>query len=152
MEISPRPQAASPAPLNTPAWGVVVGGALVAIGSFLPWISATIPLAGSINRSGIEGGDGLITVILGVLVLLVGISALRNERPSRIPTILLTFISLGIVVFEYANITGRIELINLESGLTAGLINVGIGVWVMGVGAVAAFLSSLALKSPTGPA
>ncbi len=36
---------------------VLMGSAAaVVVGAFLPWVKATIPLAGTITRSGVDGG------------------------------------------------------------------------------------------------
>jgi hypothetical protein len=45
--------------LLMPAGAIVIGGALVAVGSVLPWATVTGGFGLSASRSGIEGGDGL---------------------------------------------------------------------------------------------
>ena len=40
-----------------------LGGLLIVLGSFLPWLTATAPFVGTISRNGMEGGDGIITLI-----------------------------------------------------------------------------------------
>ena len=64
---------------------VALGGLLIAIGSFLPWISVSSAF-GSLSRNGVEGGgDGVSTLIIGVLMVLLGISAWSG---ASIPSIL----------------------------------------------------------------
>ena len=61
----------------TPIAGLlaVLGGALLAIGSFLDW--AEVSGGGtSVTASGIDGTDGWITLVAGVLVLLAGVALL----------------------------------------------------------------------------
>jgi hypothetical protein len=44
-------------------------GAMVVIGSLLPWIIATAPLVGTISRSGVDlGSDGVALLIGGIAV------------------------------------------------------------------------------------
>lgn len=50
--------------LMIPAGALTVGGAVVAVGSLLPWISASSGFE-TVTRSGIEGGDGLVSIALG---------------------------------------------------------------------------------------
>jgi hypothetical protein len=41
-----------------------LGGLLIVLGSFLPWLTATAPLIGTITVNGLQGGgDGIITLV-----------------------------------------------------------------------------------------
>jgi hypothetical protein len=60
-------------------WAIVIGGAiLVAIGSVLPWVSVSVLFNGQLSIAGTEG-DGMFTLILAFVVILLGVVGL-NER------------------------------------------------------------------------
>jgi hypothetical protein len=67
-------------------WGasiILIGGALTVLGSFLPWITATVAFAGTITRSGLDGGgDGLITIIVGIVASLLGVALVARTGNS----------------------------------------------------------------------
>jgi hypothetical protein len=51
-----------------------LGGLLIVLGSFLPWLTATAPLIGTITVNGLQGGgDGIITLALGIITVVIGI-------------------------------------------------------------------------------
>src|SRR5262245_30813228 len=80
---------------RTPTAGIVaiVGGALLAIASFLAW--AEVSGAGaSVTANGVDGSDGYLTLGAGVVALLVGV-AIVMRGAKRIPAVLL--ILAGIV-------------------------------------------------------
>jgi hypothetical protein len=65
-----------------------VGGALIAIGAFLPWVKAIAAFVGTITRSGMEGGDGPIFLIVGIIIAAVGLWSLM-ARPTMAPGLLI---------------------------------------------------------------
>jgi hypothetical protein len=57
----------------------IVGGALLAVGSFLSW--AEVSGGGvSVTAKGIDGSDGYLTLAAGAVVILVGLAGLRMGR------------------------------------------------------------------------
>jgi hypothetical protein len=58
----------------------VLGGLLIVLGSFPPWLSFTAPFGGTVTRNGMEGGDGIITLILGVVTILIGVTQVTATR------------------------------------------------------------------------
>jgi hypothetical protein len=57
----------------------IVGGALLAVGSFLSW--AEVSGGGvSVTAKGIDGSDGYLTLAAGTVVILVGLAGLRMGR------------------------------------------------------------------------
>ncbi len=57
----------------------IVGGALLLVGSFLPW--AEVSGGGqSVSAKGIDGSDGYITIATGLIALVAGIMLLRQSR------------------------------------------------------------------------
>lgn len=115
-------------------WGVVAGGVLMALGSFLPWAQAGIfSVAGT-------SGDGVITLIVGVLVTIVGIA----KRQGAIPG-LLVIGSGGLGLFIVYGIFQ-----NLDSDA------VGTGLFVTGLGSLIAAVAGFTIlnkpqKAPVQP-
>lgn len=119
---------------------VLVGGALAAVGSFLPWVTASAG-ALSASRNGIDGGgDGYISLILGGVLVLVGILAVVS-KPSRtwgvvalIPAVLLLLLG----VTDLQSVGERIS--SLDSSISGG---VGIGLIAVVFGAVIGIIGGI---------
>jgi di/tricarboxylate transporter len=63
----------------------IVGGALLIVGSFLPW--AEVSGGGqSVSAKGVDGSDGYLTIATGLVALVAGIMLLR--QPKRVLAIL----------------------------------------------------------------
>jgi hypothetical protein len=128
----------------------MVGGALVGVGSLLPW--ATVSSAfGSISVNGIEG-DGVFTLILGGAITLLGFLAYGGAAP-RMLTFLLAIAALGLGGFELINISSRLG----DAGSEFVRASVGVGVYLIVAGALAAVLGNVAARraviapaAPTG--
>lgn len=115
---------------------VLGGAALVAIGSFMPWLTATVPFVGSISKSGMDG-DGKFSLILGLGIAAAGWS-LVGKGKARKTTVLLSGLAAALGVGEYAHISSTINDADI-----GGLASVGTGVYVIIVGALAALAGSL---------
>ena len=126
----------------------VVAGGLMALGSFLPWISITTPLF-SANRNGMEmGGDGIITLVLGIATALIGFAHLGYFEIPRFlqPSTIITGLICGFIfVVDYDELNNRIDRIAEESG-RFGSANVGAGLWTIAVGAVLAIVAGIILR------
>ena len=125
LGLQPRPAAqAARRPLRYPsAFGVTlmsVGSGLIILGSFMPWVRL-----GPISISGMQS-DGRITVVIGILMLILGLSARTSH--SRFPRLLVT---LGAIL---AIVIAVIDNTRLREGLPDNLIGAGVGtVFVGGV-------------------
>ena len=78
----------------------IVGGALLAIGSFLAW--AAVSGGGtSVTAKGIDGSDGYITLAAGLVALVVGIVMMRGTRRAlAILAILAGVVGGGIGLYD----------------------------------------------------
>lgn len=118
--------------MNNPRNILFVGAALLVIGSLLPWASVTI-FTGTISVNGIDG-DGKLTIAVGVVV---GLGAfLARENPGK-------RVSVASSVFGViAGIIGLIDIVNLSEGIAQlsgnpfGRADVGIGLYVVIIGAL----------------
>jgi len=102
------------------AMALMVGGALLAIGSFLAWGSAF-----GISVSGMDGGDGWFTLLAGVALLALGYMAYSGKAFAS----WLAWVALAV--------GGAVTLINFFDIMGTDLVEIGIGMWVMLAGVVA---------------
>lgn len=97
----------------------VIGGAALAIGSFLPWGEIF-----GISASGMDGGDGWFTLIGGVVLAVAGYMAWSGKPlPMWVGWVALV-VGAGVAIINYFDISG-----------TEGL-SVGMGMWLMLAGSV----------------
>lgn len=62
-------------------WVVVAGAGTAAIGCFLPWVTATLPLVGQVDVNGLDGfGDGWLILVAAVVAL--GMGLVLRRRPD----------------------------------------------------------------------
>lgn len=149
-----RPPASTPPPPPVPpgavttfsiaAAAVAVGGGLMVAGAFLPWVTANVVFT-SISRTGLELGDGNITLVLGIAIGLIGIAAtLAGGRSGfRWFTAILAIVGLVVVAYDFIELQNRLDTID-ES--FRGLATVGVGLYATGAGAAVAFLASLSMQ------
>lgn len=131
-----RPPAAAKV-LNTSAVIIGLAGGLIAVGSFLPWMTATSII--SISRTGMDGGgDGIATLALGVVLILVAVGSFEGHGIgllARTFTLLGGLGALGIAVFDGLDVTRR------SSDYVS--VSLGWGLLVVGVGASLALMEAV---------
>ena len=121
-----------------------LGGLLIVLGSFLPWLTATAPFVGTISTNGVQGGDGIITLILGVVTILIGVTQLTATNMSGFlqrSSIVTGIITAIVAVVDYNSVQERIEEVKGQSELVVG--TVGTGIWTLFVGAALAITGGL---------
>ena len=123
----------SPAP-----WIIAGGGLLAIIGSVLPW--GTVRSAfGQVDVSGTEG-DGVLTLVLGLVVGALGLSSLAGARRVLAIVALLPTVGIaGIAAYDLANIT---EVADELSGSFVQ-VSAGPGLWVVLAGAAVALVGAI---------
>ena len=106
---------------------IILGGAGLAIGSFLPWAEIF-----GITVSGMDGGDGWFTLIAGIALVVVGYLAFSGGKalPAWLGWAALV-IGAGVAILNYFDISGT------------GGVSVGIGMWAMLAGSVLALVGLL---------
>ena len=131
--------------LNTRvAWLVIAGGIIVAVGSLMPWISASAILGISINRSAwqlgnhlSDDGTGPLLLILGLLLACVG-WAMLNGKARRFggkrTGVVIEVILLLLLVLEFKSLT---DFTN-QAGSKYLVASIGAGYWISVVGPVVA--------------
>jgi hypothetical protein len=79
---------------------LLLGGALAAIGSFLTWADVRV---GDVSASakGVDGSDGYITLVLGLIAILAGILALRApKRGIAVLGIVAGLVIMGVGIYD----------------------------------------------------
>jgi hypothetical protein len=115
---------------------VIGGGILAVVGSFLPWITATSPLVGTVARTGLDGGgDGVISLVAGVALVVIGLIYLSTGWPSYEALIGAGVLVVVFAVHEYNGVTDRIAGLPTAA---AALVQVGAGIYAIGAGGAAA--------------
>jgi hypothetical protein len=120
----------------------MVGGILVVVGVFLPWITASGP-GGSASPSGLDSNEwGFL--ILGGLAIARGLSI---ARPDRFRFTLGTPLIGGVILIvliatRWGDLQDALEIYRAQPGVTASL---GIGVWSVIAGTACVVLGGLML-------
>ena len=128
-----------------------LGGLLIVLGSFLPWLTVD-PNWGlpTITYNGMERGDGIITLILGVVAIVI---AARQLIGIRLPAVLqrssiATGVIAGIVViYDY------LDFMDVDLSPRRGYaviheysVSVGSGTWILIFGAILVIVGGVLLR------
>ena len=116
--------------------GVLAGGALLIIGSFMTWISVDVGFS-SFSATGTADIEGKLTAAAGIVVLLVGIVLLTNTAlhgMARYLGLAAALFGAIVLLLEYLQVQERIA----ETDPAVATATVGLGVWVTGIGALVA--------------
>jgi hypothetical protein len=128
----------APAPRSGGAFAVIglLGGVLVLAGSVLPWLTITAPVVGTLTRSGLDaGGDGILTLLLGVAAAGIGIARLATRvHPlvQRVPVVLGAGV-LAVTVLDLSRVGAALEAIGSASPVHP---SAGPGLYLLVVGSV----------------
>jgi hypothetical protein len=123
---------------------LLAGAGFVVAGSFLPWAKITAVLVGTITKSGTDGGDGWLTILLAVPLAIFGfrrVSAAKTAIP-RVPSLGFALALGALTVFEIQNATSRVNTANAAVGVY-GHAAVGVGLWVLLLGSALGIVGSL---------
>ena len=124
---------------NTVVGAMVAGGLLIAVGTFLPWISLVAPFVGKITKSGMEGSDGPMLLVLGLAIAGSGLACLT--RPKVAWAVLIGAAISGVAVgIEFSSSNSAVQSATTEFYSAA----LGSGLWVMALGTLAAAVGALA--------
>ena len=107
---------------STASYLMIGGGALLAIGSFLPWIDVL-----GVTANGFEGGDGWFVLLGGLALLAAGVMAMRGQGNKWLGIVGLV-VGGGVAVLNYFDVADAID--------TAGIGSQGFGMWVMLIGTI----------------
>jgi hypothetical protein len=121
----------------------VAGAVVVIIGAFLPWVSANAVFFGRIETRGVEG-DGIATLVLGVVVAFIALARFRVDDRTRsvaIVGIVCSLLVIVVSVWDFLDTQRRVHDLN-QSIAGFGRANVGIGLYMTIAGGVAMLLAT----------
>jgi len=125
---------------------IALGGAgAVAVGCFLPWAKLTVPFIGTVTRSGMDGGNGVIFLGLAGATAVVG-GRLLSSTPEQLGRyrLGLAVLALALVVLTGTEVADLRTLFTEVSDPEAQLRpSYGSGVWLVGLGAAATVVASV---------
>ena len=121
---------------------VCAGGLLLVVGPFFPWLT----IGGGFletSRNGMDAGGGLWFLIVGVLVLVLAWtrgSFAVPEGQYRWGPAIPAVVGLGLWRINY---TDMLDLIAGAPAAAAPFMSVGVGLWMVGIGAIAAIVGAV---------
>jgi hypothetical protein len=134
---------------RTAAFGLILGGVIVAVGSLATWDicpdsscgddGGLLALMHLVDRSGIEVGLGIVTLVLGAALALVGLDAVRRGGWSPVRWLAVALALLAIAVA--ATFLGRTYAFG--ESLMYGP---GVGIYLVAFGAVLAAIAGFRLQ------
>jgi hypothetical protein len=135
-----------------PLRAVIGGGALIALGSLLPWIT-TSSVDGTWSAfNGVRGGgDGWITLAVGLGIA--GLAIIGRNGASEFNRAAVAFLSLIAVLVFWINL-GRVGAAAAAFDREAfgyATASVSVGLWLIAIGAVLAFGFNLVRAARSGP-
>jgi hypothetical protein len=135
-------------PFHKP-WGlalvVIVSGALMAVGGFLPWGTASVgPFSISVDGT-YHGGDGWIAFGVGIALALTG-AALWMLRGSiwRVLPLVVAAAGLALGIYEVVHITNVSRQLQQAAGDLTVQLNVAYGLIIVVLGATAGMVAGIA--------
>lgn len=140
-------QVVGPAGGNSTAGHAIAcgGGALMAIGPFLPWVTA-----GALSADGMQktGSEAISVVIAGVVALAVAAVSLAKKRNNGAWCALLGFIGGGLSAYYFVQVKDQID--GIEGGILQP--SIGFGMYACLLGGILALVGGLvALASDKKP-
>jgi hypothetical protein len=108
---------------KTAGIAMMVGGALLAVGSFLAWVTV-----GPESQSGMDGGDGWFTLVAGATFALLGYFTYTGRSYPMWLGWLALAVGAAVAIIDYFDIKSSID--DFGEG------SVGIGMWAMLAGVV----------------
>lgn len=108
----------------------LLGAAGLIIGSLMPWAQVTTGLTGTLSISGMQG-DGIITLIGGVLFLLLGLT--KKPQPGKFFSVIAGIIGIGLIFLMISKI---VSMSGIAAANEYGFTSLGAGLWITAIGAV----------------
>ena len=112
---------------------MIIGAALLIIGSFMTWVSVDVGFA-QFSSTGADTTEGKLTILAGAVLMLLVLTVARDGslgRISRLSALVAAVFGGVVLLMEYLDVQERIA----EAGDQATA-TIGAGVWVTSVGAI----------------
>ena len=124
-----------------PIPGIVIGaGALLALGSLLPWATVSSGF-GSISVNG-TSGDGGITLVFGVIAVVMGVLLARGFVATGwlVGTGVVFLVALGVSLHDASDVSSVSNQLAADVG-----VNVGFGLWLCLLASIAGLVATVVL-------
>ncbi len=144
---SATPGSQGPTPNRTGPVLSLIGGGLVLLGSFLTWATVTVGI-GSLGVSGTVGvsgtdGDGQITLVLGLVIVGIGVVGLMGRPRFWLISLIAGCLAALVAVIDIVDVSRTVSQVQ-GAYMHA---SVGIGLWVVLVGAVVGVVGAWFLRA-----
>jgi hypothetical protein len=140
-----HPSAPRESGYSGPAAGILIGGIMVAVGCLLPWFTLSFYGMSMLSVSGVEDGrDGILILPLGVILAVLGGIRLSKVGLGNIKPAALIIGAIAVVA-AILEVLSLGDLTELESEYMS--VDVGIGLYLIGIGGLVAGLSALMSRS-----
>ncbi|NCB25492.1 MAG: FHA domain-containing protein [Bacteroidia bacterium] len=115
----------------------LTGGILVLVGSFLPWIS----VVGVLALHGYETQEGAVTIVIGLFAVIIAMYNIINKKDKlNFAYIISGFLVLCMGIYDIQQIQKGVRvadrLMDMKGILVEYLNIMGMGLWVIGLGAL----------------
>lgn len=106
---------------------LILGGGLMALGSFLLWATANASLVGTISRSGVSAADGIFTALIGVMAVFAGLVAMGHSRLrfAKIGGIVAAVLAVVILAIDLPSMSDALSKAQSASGLVVASVGIG---------------------------
>jgi hypothetical protein len=142
------PEFADPAAPKNGGALAIAAGALIMLGSFLPWVTVHAVFLGSLNKNGTEG-DGIITLLFGLAMFLYGVARLVTRGLPKVFVITpfaIAVVTAAIALYDMVDVQSHIGDLQSEAeGLVTA--DIGVGLWIVLIGAILAAAAGVLLLS-----
>lgn len=146
------------------AGSLLAGGIALVIGALMPWVQVTVPIAGTITRTGVDSGNdavfcivvGAAACLLGVRIVLPGGSRARSvtERAAEAVVGIFGLVCAVFAVLAAKHVDDRLgSILDHLPGVVRTLVNgeVGAGIWVVLAGGAVVALAAFAQVAVSAP-
>jgi hypothetical protein len=146
------------------AGALILGAVALILGALMPWARVTVPIAGTLTRSGIDSGaDAVFCIVVGAVACLVGLRTLLLGGPAPAQATeravvglvgVLGLICVVFAIFAAKHVDDRLgsllgHLPDFARSFVSG--EVGAGIWVVGAGGAVIALAALTQVLASAP-
>ena len=127
--------------------GLIAAGAALAVAPFLPFITVTAALVGSLTRNGVElvGAEAFFLCLFGALLAATGIQRAAGSSVGRALPVVSALAAAGLTAWYYSQVSERVDGAATENVIAS----IGTGLWLAVGGSIVGLV--LAVRKPNAP-